>query len=361
MLSRAGQWIGLLGIATLAGWLLRENRLDLMAPERGGTYTYADGTNQGHSRISLASGKFGWRAAIQLAPGFAFPYVAAGVRLAKGSKSAVVDATGFDSLVLELRSRRQKTVRIYLKSFDPSRTDTLRDLSYPVLEGGVGVDREWSRRSIALRSFAIPLWWFQVNNLAPGQPPDWIAHLSSVDLLNGGMETSPDLQDTLEVRRLELVGTRWTPMLLSLLVACGLGLGVETWVARRRRNLSPAKILATGNPVDLPLRQDLERDALLSWISANYAREDLTVEAAGRDTGIHPRKVAGILKTAVGRTFPAHVNELRLTESARLLRETDRTVAEIAAAVGVSNVPHFHRMFKARYGATPKEWRSQAV
>ncbi|MEN9307787.1 MAG: hypothetical protein RL173_1719 [Fibrobacterota bacterium] len=357
---RGGLWLVVLGGGTAVGWSLRERRLDLMASDRGGVYTYDDGNNGGASKISNQTGPFGWRASLQLSLGFAFPYAAVGTRLAKGSRAAVVDATDFDSLILELRSRRQKTVRIYVKTFDPERTDTLRDLTYPLLEGGIGVERDWSRKAVALRDFAIPLWWFQVNDIPPRQQPEWLAQLSSVDLLNGGMEP-PTLQDTLEVRKMELVGRRWTPLALAMLVAIGLGIAVEWHYARGRRKTTSEANSVAGLPVDLPQRQDLERDALLAWIAANYVREDISVEMAGRGTGIHPRKVAGILKAAVGKTFPAHVNDLRLTESVRLLRESDRNVSEIASAVGIGNIPHFHRLFKTRFGVTPREWRAQGT
>lgn len=355
---RTWLWTGVLAVAATVGWFLRETRFDLMSPERGGVYSYSDRSNGGNSAIEHLTGVFGWRAEIRLLPGFAYPYAGMGVKLRKGSRATVVDARGFDSLVLELRSRRQKSIKIDIKAFDPERTDTLRDLSYLLFEGAVGVDREWSRRSIALRDMSIPLWWFQTNGLDPSPRPDWLRNLTSADLLNG-MEAPPDLQDTLEVRRLELVGTRWTPMAISLGLALVL-IGLVEW--RVRRGANPGSGMSksvAARQVDLPPRQDLEREALLKWIGENYAREEIGVEVAGRETGIHPRRVAGILKAAVGRTFPAHVNELRLTESARLLRETDRTVSEIASAVGIGNIPHFHRLFKNRFGTTPKEWRSQ--
>lgn len=351
-------WIGVVAGAAGVGWSLRETRFDLMSPERGGVYSYSDRSNGGNSTIVHETGSFGWRAEIRLSPGFAYPYAGMGVKLRKGSRAAVVDARGFDSLVLELRSREQKTVKIDVKAFDPGSTDTLRDLSHLLFEGAVGVDREWSRRSIALRDMSIPLWWFQTNGLDPSPRPDWLRNLTSVDLLNG-MESPSDLQDTLEVRRFELVGTRWTPMAISLALALAL-IGFVEWRLRRGGRSGPdLPNSVAARLVDLQPRQDLEREALLKWIGENYAREEIGVELAGRETGIHPRKVAGILKASVGKTFPAHVNELRLTESARLLRETDRTVSEIAAAVGVGNIPHFHRLFKTRFGTTPKEWRSQ--
>ena len=44
-------------------------------------------------------------------------------------------------------------------------------------------------------------------------------------------------------------------------------------------------------------------------------------------------------------------------EAARQLRETDRTVAEIAAAVGYESQGKFARVFREVLGVTPTEYR----
>lgn len=46
-----------------------------------------------------------------------------------------------------------------------------------------------------------------------------------------------------------------------------------------------------------------------------------------------------------------------MEQAARLLRETDRSVAEIAQAVGYDSQSKFTAAFKAFFGALPREYR----
>ena len=58
-----------------------------------------------------------------------------------------------------------------------------------------------------------------------------------------------------------------------------------------------------------------------------------------------------------GRNYTELLQEKRLTQAAWLLRNTDRKVDEIAAAVGYENISYFHRLFAARFGLSPKKYR----
>ena len=51
------------------------------------------------------------------------------------------------------------------------------------------------------------------------------------------------------------------------------------------------------------------------------------------------------------------LQEKRLSQAAWLLRNTGRHVDEIAVSVGYENVSYFHRLFAARFGCSPKQYR----
>jgi transcriptional regulator GlxA family with amidase domain len=52
------------------------------------------------------------------------------------------------------------------------------------------------------------------------------------------------------------------------------------------------------------------------------------------------------------------LQEKRLSQAAFLLKNTELSVEEIALAVGYENKSYFHRIFTARYGTSPKKYRT---
>ncbi len=94
---------------------------------------------------------------------------------------------------------------------------------------------------------------------------------------------------------------------------------------------------------------------LLQYVETNYARGSLTEAAAllHRDVPTLSREI----HRRLGKTYTALVQEKRLTQAAFLLRTTTRTVDDIAAAVGYENMSYFHRIFRERYGASPRHYR----
>ena len=62
----------------------------------------------------------------------------------------------------------------------------------------------------------------------------------------------------------------------------------------------------------------------------------------------------------MGKTLSEYVLDLRFAESCRLLRETDKTVREICAEVGMLNESSFIRRVKQLYGITPGAYRESS-
>lgn len=68
-----------------------------------------------------------------------------------------------------------------------------------------------------------------------------------------------------------------------------------------------------------------------------------------------------VFKRATGMTLVDYLTQVRLTQAARLLQETDRSIAEIASAVGFADQSYFDRRFRRHYGRTPRLFRQQAA
>ncbi len=87
------------------------------------------------------------------------------------------------------------------------------------------------------------------------------------------------------------------------------------------------------------------------------AAEKLSVDAAARLVGMSTPQFMKTFKQVAGMTLVAYLNHVRLANGARLLRETDRSIADIADATGFSDQSYFDKRFKRAFGHTPKEFR----
>ncbi len=67
------------------------------------------------------------------------------------------------------------------------------------------------------------------------------------------------------------------------------------------------------------------------------------------------------IKRATNYTFKELVQEKRLTKAKQLLESTDISITEIVELVGYDNISYFYRIFKTKYGYTPKKFREQAA
>lgn len=109
---------------------------------------------------------------------------------------------------------------------------------------------------------------------------------------------------------------------------------------------------------DMLLTDDCEDAAViqvLRYAETNY-REGSFAEIA-EQLHYNPSWLSREIKRRTGKTYTQIVQDRRLAQAAFLLKSTNRSVADISAAVGYENVSFFHRIFAAAYGKSPKHYR----
>lgn len=92
---------------------------------------------------------------------------------------------------------------------------------------------------------------------------------------------------------------------------------------------------------------------------ANHLESTYTIDDLARELNRSSRHVARLFKEHTGQTLQAYRDALRLQRGEQLLRHTELSVKEVAAACGFSNVRQFLRLWKKRHGATPACWRRE--
>lgn len=78
-------------------------------------------------------------------------------------------------------------------------------------------------------------------------------------------------------------------------------------------------------------------------------------------TGLSPRAVQKAFLRDTGRTPTGFITERRLAGAADLLvREPERSITDIAFAMGFNEAAFFSRCFRKHFGMTPSQWRQNA-
>ncbi len=95
--------------------------------------------------------------------------------------------------------------------------------------------------------------------------------------------------------------------------------------------------------------------AAMGYVEESY--RNATLEELAGKLGEPGYTISRLLRRHTGQNFKQLLQTKRLNQSAFLLATTALPVEEIIAAVGYDNTSYFHRIFKERFGVTPKGYR----
>ena len=92
------------------------------------------------------------------------------------------------------------------------------------------------------------------------------------------------------------------------------------------------------------------------YIDENLAK-DISLEETADFAGVSIFYLSKLFKEEKGETFINFVSDKRLEKARQLLESTDLSIKEITAEVGYNDQNYFSRIFKNKYGLSPKEYR----
>ncbi|MEY2495370.1 MAG: hypothetical protein QOJ45_1862 [Verrucomicrobiota bacterium] len=100
------------------------------------------------------------------------------------------------------------------------------------------------------------------------------------------------------------------------------------------------------------------------WKARNFIEEhsgeELSLPKVAKAANTSANYLSEKFKEATGVNFVHYVARTRFEKAARLLREADLRVSEIAFASGFQSLSQFNRIFKKLAGNSPTEYRAAA-
>lgn len=139
--------------------------------------------------------------------------------------------------------------------------------------------------------------------------------------------------------------------------------GVRTFLQNQaalllQANFRQLGISAYGSP-DGDWPSDRRYTHQIDTFFSSHLAEEVGLEQLAEELHLSHSQVNRIIKEHYGITFREKMVQARMARAAWLLNHTDCRVEQIAAEVGYHSVSSFHKMFRARFGLAPEEYRER--
>jgi AraC-like DNA-binding protein len=106
----------------------------------------------------------------------------------------------------------------------------------------------------------------------------------------------------------------------------------------------------------IPKKKGDRLDDILKYLQDHY-HSDISHSQIAKEVRMTEVSFSRFIKKRTGKTFVDLLNEIRLGQASRQLIDSYSTVSEIAFNCGFKNLSYFNRVFKAKKGKTPNEFR----
>jgi transcriptional regulator GlxA family with amidase domain len=97
---------------------------------------------------------------------------------------------------------------------------------------------------------------------------------------------------------------------------------------------------------------------LVDWLLA-HLKDEITSERMAEQVSMSPRHFRRVFADTFGTSPARFVEHLRLEQACMRLTRDRTSIGRIASSVGFHSADVFRRAFRARYGATPVEYRER--
>jgi AraC-like DNA-binding protein len=97
-------------------------------------------------------------------------------------------------------------------------------------------------------------------------------------------------------------------------------------------------------------------DRVIAWMYKQMAASVRVADAA-RIAQVTPDSFSRFFRREVGRPFSLYINDIRCGEACLRLRQSTKPIGLVAQECGFTNISHFNRQFRRRFGIAPRAYR----
>lgn len=120
---------------------------------------------------------------------------------------------------------------------------------------------------------------------------------------------------------------------------------------------SDYRVLSTSSFANADKVMESRRVTKVKDYIAEHYTEDLKLEDLASLVGMSPSSFSRFFKLRTNKNLSTYIIDIRLGVAARALVDSSQNISEICYESGFNNISNFNRVFKARKGISPKEFR----
>ncbi|MDA9803958.1 helix-turn-helix domain-containing protein [Flavobacteriaceae bacterium] len=102
-------------------------------------------------------------------------------------------------------------------------------------------------------------------------------------------------------------------------------------------------------------------DQVRTIVVKNISDENFGVPELSSLLGLSPSQTLRKIKANSGKSANQYIREIRLEKAAKLLKQTDQSIAEISYLVGFSSASYFNKSFRKYYNVTPGDYKTNSI
>lgn len=206
--------------------------------------------------------------------------------------------------------------------------------------------------TLKMNNFKTPDWWFDKYNLSPANTgkPD-LTRLQQLTIATG---LTPQLNQLLSLNVYSIKFYRNNSLIIIIMLLIQFliaGFMMAFYYYRKK----PRTVTVNYSPVIIANKQKKKTD-FLEYINENFQDPDLSLQIISKFTGVSQRIISENIAAQFQCNVKTHINQIRVNEAIRLLKETDLNISEIAYKVGFSSPSNFNRVFKNLTSKTPSDF-----
>jgi len=275
-----------------------------------------------------------------------------------------INARKYDYLILKIKSTEPTVLYIRYKTFINGYTKFGNGLTYTHSQKSLNINNTIKTYKLKIKDFKIPDWWFSLNkDMDPNNVKANLKNLNAI-LIQSEDKTLYNTQNTINIEYIGLKNDLISDILLYIVIILSIYIFILLAfliikLIKKYKKIIEEKneIIKLHKPLNIENYSDNEAKKVFNFLKNNYNSQNLSLKMINKETGISEFKIPIIIKKYCKLSFKQYLNLIRLEESKRLLKETDRQIIEIAFYVGYNNVTHFNRVFKEYFKISPIEFR----